>query len=101
MTGARPIVDDDRQEALTQLMSVVHGHLANGRQIPCLDPSAAWAWTTEDDPEAEDAAATACLPCPALRDCQAYVTAHPEPIGVWAATTPKHRRKAEREKRTA
>ena len=93
MTGARPIVNDDRQEAHGQLVSVVRGHLANGRSVPCTDLSAAWAWTTEDDPEAEDQAATLCLGCPALRDCEAYVTAHKEVTGVWAAMTPKQRRK--------
>lgn len=99
MSGARPIVDQHRQEAHAHLMSVVRGHLANGRRIPCTDLSAAWAWITEDDPEANDQAATVCVACPALRDCAAYVMAHPEPAGVWAAMTPKQRRKAERDRK--
>ncbi|MFF3443592.1 WhiB family transcriptional regulator [Streptosporangium sp. NPDC002721] len=38
------------------------------------------------------AAKAICRHCPILTACRAYVTAHPQDDGIWAALTPRERR---------
>jgi hypothetical protein len=68
------------------------GHLGrlvrNGTTIPCLHHRAAW---KAGDDHTQQAAAKTCLDCPALAACAAYITAYPEPAGVWAGLTEKER----------
>ena len=80
-----------RHAAHADLMGLLGALLRAGAVVPCLGKRAEWA--AADDVTA-DAAATACLGCPALAACAAYVAAYPEPAGTWAGTTENQRTKS-------
>ncbi|HLS16189.1 MAG TPA: WhiB family transcriptional regulator [Beutenbergiaceae bacterium] len=104
MTGQLPLpAPPEREAAHAQLMGALSDLRASGRTVPCMAPSTSWAWTGEEDTDdgTQETAATLCLGCAGLRDCAAYIEAHPEPASVWAGTTPKQRRAAARRKDTA
>jgi len=88
--GARGQQHDEtaRHDAHADLMGHLGWLARNGTTVPCLDHRAAW--TAADDQTAQTCAA-ACLRCPALARCAAYVTAYPEPAGTWAGTPEKQR----------
>jgi hypothetical protein len=74
---------------MAQLGVVTRG----GQVVPCLGHRDTW---TAADAATQKAAARACLDCPALDACAAYVTAHPEPTGTWAGLTEYQRAKQQR-----
>ncbi|WP_120520503.1 WhiB family transcriptional regulator [Arthrobacter celericrescens] len=80
--------DTARLAAHADLMGRLGVLVRAGLTVPCLGHRAEW--TAADDATAR-AAAASCRRCPALAACRAYVSAHPEPAGVWAGTTEKQR----------
>lgn len=88
--AARGPRDDDqaRHDAHAELMGHLGRLTRNGTKVPCLDHRAVWA---ANDDQTQRACAAACLRCPALTECAAYLTAYPEPAGVWAGLTEKQR----------
>ncbi|WP_375003716.1 WhiB family transcriptional regulator [Aeromicrobium sp. CTD01-1L150] len=87
----------ERMEALGRLLAEISRHQDNGEQAPCVHRERGHLWLSED-PDEQEAASHACLTaCPAFAACQTYVTAHPEPSGVWAGIhreqTPLKRKK--------
>lgn len=89
-TGARGSVKDHtaRYEAHAVLMGNLAELLRAGETVPCVSYPAGF---QSDDEDKQRAAAGACLRCPALELCAAYVDQHKEPAGVWAGTTEKDR----------
>lgn len=65
----------------------------NGRRIPCRDarPDVRAMWTS-GDPEDQDQAATRCVGCPAVRECDAYGLAYPREVGVYGGRTERDRK---------
>lgn len=88
-----PANDPERRRAHGRLMSILADLLDSGRRIPCTGSNRA-AWTAEDDRDATEYAAAQCLACSALQACREYVTAFPEPVGVWAGLLPTERSKS-------
>jgi hypothetical protein len=80
MTGPQ---NRGRFDALGRLMGAIADVVDAGGQVPCLNEDRGHLWLSEN-PEAVQEAAHACLTCPALEACRSYVTAWPEPSGVWA-----------------
>lgn len=85
--------DADRLRAHADLMGHLGWLTLHGAAIPCLVRRDVW---TASDDTSQQAAARACLDCPALAACRAYVDTYPEPEGVWAGQTPKQRTKSQR-----
>lgn len=80
-----------RLDALGRLMASIHTQSEAGQYVPCIDRRRGHLWLSED-PEDREAAALGCSTCPALDACRTYVTAHPEPAGVWAGTFHHYKR---------
>lgn len=64
--------------------------LADTPHVPCRDTAPEY-WIS-DDPEDQALAARACQGCDLLEACRTYTHLHPEPAGVWGATTPSQRK---------
>lgn len=79
---------DERMIALGQLLAAVRQQIDHGEIVPCLVEARSHLWISEDQ-EAQRAAAFGCASCPALEACRSYVTAWPEPSGVWAGRVGK------------
>jgi hypothetical protein len=89
MTGARLM---DRLAGLNRLFTALQQAGERGELVPCTVIERAHLWLSED-PEEQQAAAHGCVSCPALTACWEYVSAHPEPSGVWAGSLPGRKRK--------
>lgn len=85
MTGPR---DNGRTDALGRLMGAIADMVDEGEVVPCLNEERGHLWLSED-PDAMQAAALGCSTCPALEACRSYVTAWPEPSGVWGGRVGK------------
>lgn len=66
---------------------------AERAEIPCRVLPALW---TSDDPRDQVEAVSACRLCPVIALCRAHIATSEEPAGVWAATTPRDRRRPHR-----
>lgn len=82
--------DQARTDALADLMGSIYAHVQAGSPVPCVEPERGHLWASERAAETE-AAAWRCRRCPAIEACRTYVTAFPEPAGVWAGTKPTER----------
>jgi hypothetical protein len=80
--------DSGRHAGHADLMGALGLVVRAGGVVPCLGRRYVWA---SEDAATAAAAAAACLGCPALDACGAYVAAYPEPAGVWAGLTFKQR----------
>ncbi len=80
-----------RHDALGRLMAAIHSQAEVGQYVPCIDARRGHLWLSESS-EDREAAALGCSTCPALDACRTYVTAHPEPAGVWAGKFTRYRR---------
>ncbi len=89
-----------RSTALQRLMGAIFEHDQAGELVPCVEPRRGHLWLSEHQAD-QEAAVHGCASCPALDACQAYVTAHPEPAGVWAGLTDTDRKKTQSTRRTA
>ncbi len=85
--------ENARNDALHRLMASLFEHEQAGELVPCVDPRRGHLWVSQHHTE-QEAAAHGCASCPALASCRAYVTAHPEPAGVWAGVIPSERKPA-------
>lgn len=83
----------ERGIAHNRLMAVVFDLREVGEPVPCTKRDRSHLWLSED-PGEQEAASLGCVDCPALAACYAYVSAHPEPCGVWAGARPTEQRKA-------
>ena len=63
----------------------------DGRAVPC--QAAPRLWLAEAE-AAQEAAAHACQPCPALDACRSYALSAREKAGVWGGLTPTDREQA-------
>ncbi|MFH5821727.1 WhiB family transcriptional regulator [Georgenia sp. AZ-5] len=93
-----PDVDETHAAAHSALLDIIGSLEAAGFTIPCRNPLTGHLWTLDDDyGEGSGAriAAQQCRACPLMSRsaCSAYISAHPEPAGVWAATTAADRRR--------
>ena len=80
--------DQTRLDAHAGLMGHLAALVRDGLTVPCLGHRAAW---TASEEKTAQSCAEACLTCPALAGCAAYVRAYPEPEGTWAGTTARER----------
>lgn len=69
-----------------------------GERIPCVGEPETW---TSDHAELQEAAIHGCGVCDQFTACKRYVTAFPEPSGVWAGMTPKQQLAANRKETTS
>lgn len=83
---------DARSAALERLMGAIFEHEQAGEPVPCVNPRRGHLWLSEHQAN-QEAAVHGCGACPALDACRTYVTAYPEPSGVWAAMVPTDRKK--------
>jgi hypothetical protein len=81
-----------RAIAHSHLMATIYNLRESGEPVPCVKRDRAHLWLS-DDPAEQEAASLGCVDCPALAACFAYVSAHPEPSGVWAGARPRGQRK--------
>lgn len=91
---------DARTAALHRLMAAIFEHEEAGQPVPCVDPRRGHLWLSEHHDD-QEAAVHGCATCPALDTCRAYVSAFPEPTGVWAGLTDTDRKKTQLTRRTA
>lgn len=82
-----------RAIAHSRLMATIFELREDGEPVPCTNRGRSHLWLSED-PSEQEAASLGCVDCPALAACYAYVSAHPEPSGVWAGARPSGQRKA-------
>lgn len=83
----------NRVNAHARLMAAIGIEAEAGEPVPCV---AGLLWTSDDHAE-QTAAAYRCRACHLLDACRRYVTAYPEPAGIWAGMTPIEQTKAHRE----
>lgn len=86
--------DEARMKAHAGLIARLGSLARSGAVVPCLAHRTIF---RASDTASQHAAPRACLTCPAFAPCAAYITAHPEPAGTWAATTEKQRTTPEQE----
>ena len=71
----------ERTEAHGRLMAALARATDHGERVPCVGKPDVW---DGEDPELQEAAIHGCGTCDQLDACRGYVTAHPEPEGIWA-----------------
>lgn len=79
-----------RASALDHLHTTIQAALDAGAVIPCCGPDGG-DWIAEDA-DTQQRASAACYSCPLMTAaCETYITAYPEPAGVWSGLTPNER----------
>ena len=91
MTGH---LNRDRIDAHAKLLTSIAGELDAGERVPCVGNPERW---QSEDPAEQEAAAHGCQSCAALDACRRYVTAHPEPEGIWAGLKFRDQKRLHRE----
>ena len=91
MTGH---LNRDRTEAHSRLMGALTAACEAGERVPCIGKPDVW---DGELPELQEAAIHGCGVCDQLDACRRYVSAFPEPVGVWAGMTPKQQKRLNRE----
>lgn len=82
-----------RAQSLARLYAEIADALDAGEAIPCMADGGLW---LSDHQAEQEAAGWRCMACPVIADCRDYVTAHPEPTGVWAGMTQSDRKQVVR-----
>ena len=86
-------IDQERIDAHGRLLAAIAVQLEASERIACLSDPARW--QSEDKAE-QEAAMFGCHSCAALEVCRRYVSAHPEPAGVWAGLNPHQQKRLHR-----
>ncbi len=81
--------DAEQLAAHDRLVSILADLAESGRPAPCVKTPVA-EWTSEDAGD-QEYIARLCLGCFARTACHEYITAYPEPAGVWAGLTESDR----------
>ena len=84
----------ERAEAHGRLMGALSAACDDGERVPCVGEPETW---DGELPELEEAAIHGCGVCDQFKACRRYVTAYPEPEGVWAGLTNQQRATNRRE----
>ena len=91
MTGH---LNRERTEAHGRLMGALARATDHGERIPCIGKPDVW---DGELAELQEAAVHGCGVCARFTACKRYVTAFPEPEGVWAGLTSQQRAANRRE----